>query len=419
MNADRIIVFSVWAMAVAIPWWPGALPVLLILFLLAALLSKQKGARTFDLRSPLPWMAMFYLWHVTGMLWSEDVDFGLLDLGIKLSMLVVPLAVWWRSGSAPFSSERVLKAFVISCAAFMAILIFRGAGLYAWEAWSSMQGRIIPGAPYWNHMFSSYLTWYVHPSYVAYYLVIALAAWTLTDLYERVSPAWTRVVLLVLVIGVVLCNSKMGWIALALLGPYVLVVRWRKKGLRRTLLMSGVVAIVGFGALYVTVPGVRGKVTDAVAAMKMEDASAHDSSSARRTVWHAALQLATEAPLLGQGTGDVKNELIERYERNGYVYALEHRLNAHSQFLQTQVALGLVGSILLIGSLLFPLIVAFRRRDHLLIVFLLCTALNWSVESMLEVQAGVLPFMFIAMVLTWKQETPVQSTAADKPSPVR
>lgn len=406
MNTERIIRFSVWAMAVALPWWPAGLPALVVLFLVAMLASKRRAPQPLGLASPLPWMAAFYLWHVAGMIWSQDIDFALLDLGIKLSLLVVPLAVWWRGGSAPYSTNRVLYAFVVTCTLFTTVLVLRAAGLYGWEYWRSMQGNPIPEAPYWNHLFSSYLTWFVHPSYLAYYLVIALAAWTLTDLHERIAPAWSRAVLLVLVLGVVLCSSKMGWIALALLGPYVLVVRWGEVRLRRTLLIGAAVAISSFAALYFTVAGVRGKVTDAVAALKVEDTSAHDSSSARRTVWHAAVQLASEAPLLGQGTGDVKNELIKRYERNGYVYAVEHRLNAHSQFLQTQVALGLVGSMLLIGGLLFPLIDAFRRKDHLLMVFLLCTALNWSVESMLEVQAGVVPFMFFAMLLTWKNEMP-------------
>ncbi|MCB0771303.1 MAG: glycosyltransferase, partial [Flavobacteriales bacterium] len=227
--------------------------------------------------------------------------------------------------------------------------------------------------------------------------------WTLTDLHDKIKGWRSATVLLVLVLGVVLCSSKMGWIALALLGPYILAVQWRHERLRRILLASASIGIVVFAILFTTIGGVRGKVTEAIAAMGQANGSAEDSSSARRSVWTSAFELISEAPLLGQGTGDVKNELIARYERNGATFAFAHRLNAHSQFVQTQVALGVVGSVLLGCGLLIPLVVAFGRRNHPLIVLLLCTLLNWSVESMLEVQAGVMSFMFFAMVLLWKE----------------
>ncbi|MBK6369138.1 MAG: O-antigen ligase family protein [Flavobacteriales bacterium] len=212
--------------------------------------------------------------------------------------------------------------------------------MYASEYIDRITGHPIEGAPYYNHLFSSYLTWYVHPTYLAYYLVMALAAWTLADLHTPVSPTTSRIVLLVLALGIVLSSSKMGWIALSLLLPYVLFVNWGHAVLRRTILVTTVAAIGSFAVLYVTVGGVRGKVEEALAALKQEAPVAEDSSSARRQVWHAASELAIEAPWLGQGTGDVKNELIDRYDKHGYTYPLEHRLNAHSQFIQTLVALG-------------------------------------------------------------------------------
>ncbi|MCB0769870.1 MAG: hypothetical protein KDC00_05640, partial [Flavobacteriales bacterium] len=127
---------------------------------------------------------MLYLWHAVGMLWSTDLDFGLMDLGIKLPMLLVPLAVWWRQGSSPFSKERVLHWFVMACVAFTGFLILRGLALFGWEYALRLMGTPIEGAPYWNHLFSSYFSWYVHPTYLAYYLVFAIGAWTLTDLHD-------------------------------------------------------------------------------------------------------------------------------------------------------------------------------------------------------------------------------------------
>ncbi|HQW98404.1 MAG TPA: glycosyltransferase [Flavobacteriales bacterium] len=403
MIGPRLVSFSTVAFACTLPWWPSALPILLVLLLVGALLSPKVASPRPGFDGPLPWMALLYIWHALGMIWSSDIDFGLFDLGIKFALLAVPIVAWWCVGLDRATVQRALRYFVWACVFFTLLLIVRGSYLYASEYIDRITGHPIEGAPYYNHLFSSYLTWYVHPTYLAYYLVMALAAWTLADLHTPVSPTTSRIVLLVLALGIVLSSSKMGWIALSLLLPYVLFVNWGHAVLRRTILVTTVAAIGSFAVLYVTVGGVRGKVEEALAALKQEAPVAEDSSSARRQVWHAASELAIEAPWLGQGTGDVKNELIDRYDKHGYTYPLEHRLNAHSQFIQTLVALGIPGILLLFGSLLVPLFFALRRRQHLLIVLLVVTAINWSVESMLEVQGGVLSFVYFALLLTWKR----------------
>ena len=362
MIGPRLVSFSTVAFACTLPWWPSALPILLVLLLVGALLSPKVASPRPGFDGPLPWMALLYIWHALGMIWSSDIDFGLFDLGIKFALLAVPIVAWWCVGLDRATVQRALRYFVWACVFFTLLLIVRGSYLYASEYIDRITGHPIEGAPYYNHLFSSYLTWYVHPTYLAYYLVMALAAWTLADLHTPVSPTTSRIVLLVLALGIVLSSSKMGWIALSLLLPYVLFVNWGHAVLRRTILVTTVAAIGSFAVLYVTVGGVRGKVEEALAALKQEAPVAEDSSSARRQVWHAASELAIEAPWLGQGTGDVKNELIDRYDKHGYTYPLEHRLNAHSQFIQTLVALGIPGILLLFGSLLVPLFFALRVR---------------------------------------------------------
>ena len=95
----------------------------------------------------------------------------------------------------------------------------------------------------------------------------------------------------------------------------------------------------------------------------------------------------------------MKHELLKKYEERGYVHPLEQRLNAHGQFLQTATALGLLGLVTLCCLVLIPMINGLRKRDGLLVAFLALCAINWSVESMLEVQAGVVFLAFGAFML--------------------
>jgi O-antigen ligase len=80
------------------------------------------------------------------------------------------------------------------------------------------------------------------------------------------------------------------------------------------------------------------------------------------------------------------------------------RLNAHNQFLQTYIALGILGALLLIFMLVLPGWLAIRRIHFIYFSFLAVFTFNTLVESMLEVQAGVIYYAFFNALLFfgWK-----------------
>jgi len=75
---------------------------------------------------------------------------------------------------------------------------------------------------------------------------------------------------------------------------------------------------------------------------------------------------------------------------------MEKRLNAHCQFLQGGAALGWPGFILTLLIGLVPLRTAVIRRNVLLGTFAALFFVNAAVESILEVQAGV---VFMGLML--------------------
>jgi O-antigen ligase len=163
----------------------------------------------------------------------------------------------------------------------------------------------------------------------------------------------------------------------------------------RTLLGLGAAALLGIG-LYMASPFVRERVGQVVSTFRT-DAPAVDAANStddRRLVWRAARGLIAEHPLIGVGTGDVKDELVRAYGERGFVEPFRKKLNAHDQYLNTAVALGVGAALLLILAIVLPLRQALRWRDGILAVFLLLNGLNWTVESMLEVQAGVVFLAF-------------------------
>jgi O-antigen ligase len=136
------------------------------------------------------------------------------------------------------------------------------------------------------------------------------------------------------------------------------------------------------------------------------DVSAKGSTKSRELIWAAAGPLIREHMPWGTGTGDVKDVLIQRYRELGYTHAVEQRLNAHSQLLQTPLTLGLPGALLMVCLLLVPAVHAIKHRDELMVAFIVLLALNWAVESMLETQAGVLFLSWGALMLAMRSSPP-------------
>jgi hypothetical protein len=64
-----------------------------------------------------------------------------------------------------------------------------------------------------------------------------------------------------------------------------------------------------------------------------------------------------------------------------------------------------MGGILVVIMILWPLTLSIRRKDPLLLFFFLLFGINILVESMLEVQAGVVFFSLFAGVFAIRTNT--------------
>jgi O-antigen ligase len=128
-----------------------------------------------------------------------------------------------------------------------------------------------------------------------------------------------------------------------------------------------------------------------------------ESTAERVAIWKASAEIIRDHWLLGVGTGDVKDALYGKYAEKRMNAALKKKLNSHCQYLQTFIALGVAGFLFLVLMLLLPGIRAIQMKDNTYLIFLGIFAFNILVESMFEIQAGVVfyaffnTFLFISM----------------------
>jgi glycosyltransferase involved in cell wall biosynthesis/O-antigen ligase len=370
--------------------WPAAMPVLLVLSG-AALLGRHWRSRelpTISVTDPMLWMAMYYLAHAVGMAWSDDVSFGLFDLEVKVSLLIVPLLFWLVPRTSGAEGGILVGAFVAGTVVSLVVdILFAVARLPAAclsmdapESWGSISVEL----------FSSALSLYLHPSYAAMYALFALG-W----LQWKAQGHWT--VHLLLITSVILLGSKVGWMVLVALLTIAII----HSGTRH--LLPAALAILLALGYTATSPFMREKLQHAryMFAPTGPTVDATGSSEVRLLVWRAARRVAQEHWPWGTGTGDIKNDLVASYEKSGYVQPAALRLNAHSQFLQSTAALGVIGLVLLCALLALPLVQGVRDHRWPVVLLSALVAVQCAVESILEVQAGVLFVALLSFALQW------------------
>ena len=93
---------------------------------------KEKWRKISSTRWPI-FFFLFYILHLLGMLWSEDMDYGLKDLRIKLPLLWIPLLLFT---SAPLSKKEIKSILLVFVSAvFISTLI----GFVVYLGWTGKQ----------------------------------------------------------------------------------------------------------------------------------------------------------------------------------------------------------------------------------------------------------------------------------------
>lgn len=82
-------------------------------------------------------------------------------------------------------------------------------------------------------------------------------------------------------------------------------------------------------------------------------------------------------------------------------YSIKHELNAHNQFSDTIIAVGVIGLILLLSFFIYPIFLWIKNKNFDIVFFslLLIIAFNSLFESVFERQMGIMFFVFFYFLL--------------------
>jgi O-antigen ligase len=357
--------------------------------------------------------AALYLLHVIGLLYSENLTQGLFELEKKAAYIVFPVVF----ATSPYLNQRVimrlLGCFVITC--FLAAVFCLGHAFYQFHQTGD-------SSYFFYHKLSSIL----HDLHAVYFSVyIAFSIFILLFMLKRFrenlkTPTKAAIILLVgfFMVFLVLLSSK---IIIAtfflLLITIVFKIILEKKGVIIALLVL-LLSVAATVVSVVAVPQVRDRFTDAfydkyhqTNPLLLDDYLYYHFTAAnvRLAIWKTCFVIVNRehAWIEGVGTGDAQDLLTATYiekhvypgdEVMGTVGFLTY--NAHNQFFQFYLSLGLLGLLTFTILVVYLLKQSLQKPQRPLLFFLvtLLTAFCLT-ESALNVQKGIIFFTFFSALL--------------------
>jgi O-antigen ligase len=336
----------------------------------------------------------FFFLHVIGYFFSENKSAALSAIEIKLCFLAFPI-LFFGSHFNNTQVKKIVISYVSGCMLVSFLCIFRACYIYFFEDT--------------NAFFYSDFSYFIHPSYMAMYLVFALLIvmlfykkWLAHLQLLNLKLGFMAVIFLVTIF---LCSSKMGLLTAFILLPTTFSVILYNKGYKKTII-GLVIALLGLATVsYKLFPTPFKRFQTAINVTKSSqtiDKTDAESTAVRILIWKESIKLIQNNFWFGTTAGDVNDKLIESYETEGLLGALAKKLNAHNQFLQTCIGTGFIGFVLLILMTVFLIVYSFIKKNYILMLFSILISLNFMVESMLQTQAGFTFFtLFLCLILKY------------------
>jgi hypothetical protein len=346
-------------------------------------------------------LLLLYLMYVLSLFFTANMDESLVKLQVKISYILLPVLLAPAIDFDRAKQFNLLKAFIAGTSISILVNLF-----------ISFSHFLIKDNT--AYFFYHYVTEFHHTSYYALYLNFAVFAMLYLQRYRSLRNLWLLIPMLIIHIGMVfLLSSKAGIIVLFLALIIEAISRLRKHAnLKHLLIFTTSIIVLVVLSLF------NDRVRDAFDYIQLSETESisepgaisdaiiqqpENSSSSRVMVWTTCAEVIPQHWLFGVTPGDVTDKLVKSYKAHNYEGPAENRLNCHNQFMQTQLGLGIVATILLLTAFLLPFFGKQRPFKRLAAMFLVLVFASFMFESMLETQSGVQFILFFLVLFSYQR----------------
>ncbi len=321
-----------------------------------------------------------FLLHLLGLLYTSNFEYAIKDLKIKLPIFFLPIVFITSPSLTVTEFRRILKVLLITA------LLSSIYGMYYYLRYFQVTFfELREMSQFISHIRLSLLN--TIAAFAAFYL-LAKNNWrklSYTNLYYLVAGIW-----LFIFNGIM--GSRMGLVVffiLLFLGSIFLVIRHKKIWLAAVLLVLMIALPI---ISYVTLPNIKMRTHEVVyewQSYQLNQDPNGKSIAQRFVYWNIAWDIFKTAPVIGIGTGDVADAFNSYYLTHPNLLQQQYQHRAHNQWLTILLTFGILGLLLFMLVVFYPLFYKRKYLDYFYIVFFIAFALSLLTEDTLETQAGV------------------------------
>ena len=329
-------------------------------------------------------LLVFFVLHVISLIYTKDMKAGSFDIESKLSLLVFPIIF---PNLKPIYTEKfklLIHFFIAGC--IISSLICLSHSLYL---------ILELNAPF-QYITYSDLSLFLHPTYFALYLSVGIASIIHLLKTEQFLTKF-KIAMYILIsvffsMMIFLLSSKAGIIVLFLLIGTIIITTIKFNRWSVAISLFFLILLSSLLMKNDRFSPLKNIVIELFSQKK--EIKKTESSSERIIIWGISKNIISTNWLIGIGAGDVKDELLKEYKSIGFNVGEDKKLNAHNQFIETFLSVGIVGIILLIYLIFNLFITGKKQKNFLLMSFAIIFMINFLFESILNTQAGIVFFTF-------------------------
>lgn len=336
------------------------------------------------------YMILYFVIVCTSLLYTKNLDIGFKYIVKFLPFLIFPIIF----SILKFNRAELVKIFNLF-AIWMCCLIFYAEVATIYEILKSNESLYLIFRKDYSYIVIANKIG-MHPPYFALYISFCIF-YLITHFNKNNIPRLVKILMLVLMLFfLVHLSSRLPLVAAFItgFGIYIYVLK-KKFGAFKTIAFSILpIILVAFFILNVRSTAYR---FQELIGMQYSSGLYIESGPSKLKQWEAGL-LANKHIVFGEGIGDANEKIIESNYENELFKNAKREYNAHNQFIQTYVGLGLAGLILLGFIIIFYGFISPKKDFRLLFygfsIYLLIVFLS---ESYLERHHGI---VFISLILS-------------------
>ncbi len=365
-------------------------PITVMVFFLLGLFSifKYRISAKIEMKTVFIF-SIFFIVYALSLFFSENIQKGFTILVRCIPILIIPLGYSFLTLETRVKFNQVFRKTFIIAASIYSILIF----IYLFQLGYFSQKHDL----YYCYSYITYEFWGMneHPIYISIFFSVALFFILIEGFKNKI---FNFILFLVLISGLLILARKGVVVSFCILSGILLFLKRDKKQIAKL-----VFVFISLMVLSLSITEIRNRFSEIFDINSIVN-NKETSSGIRYILWNTGAKVIQKSDYLGYGIGDAQAVLSTQLAADGYAVLSEENYNAHNQFLQIGLAIGIVGICLYLFSLLYFIRVFIKRKNAEGVVFLLFFIFVFLFESVLERQNGIIIYSFTSCMFIYASE---------------